>query len=292
MLVRRDKAVAVSLARRIIDPISEYVKIAPKHLGVGLYQHSVNEKRLDEMLDLVVRECVSNVGVDVNVASLQVLQRVSGLNKKTAANIIKYRQENGNIKSREELKNVSGIGPKCFEQCAGFLYIYDSRECDAPVRKKSKLTKQYNPLDATPVHPESYKIAEKILEHAGADLTHIGQSCLSQMLANIEQQIREQDPEWAIVWELLSNPFVRKNAPVLVTTVLEMKSLKEGDLLDGIVRNHASFGIFVDIGVGFNALVHSSTLQSVVPEARVNSSVKVRVTHVDMARRRVGVIFV
>uniref|UniRef100_A0A0R3RUL7 YqgFc domain-containing protein n=1 Tax=Elaeophora elaphi TaxID=1147741 RepID=A0A0R3RUL7_9BILA len=292
---------AVSLARRIIDPISEYVKIAPKHLGVGLYQHSVNEKRLDEMLDIVVRECVSNVGVDVNVASLQVLQRVSGLNKKTAANIIKYRQDNGSIKSREELKNINGIGPKCFEQCSGFLYVYNSNELDAPETKKAKLATEYNPLDATPVHPESYEIAEQllvssrvyyfvkeidifyslfcklypflkseILKYAGADLTHIGQDCLFQMLAAIEPQIREQGPEWVMVWELLSNPFIRRNAPVLMTNVLEMKSLKLDDIVGGIVRNHTNFGIFIDVGLGFNVLAHSSTLPSIVPEVKVS----------------------
>uniref|UniRef100_A0AAF5PG24 S1 RNA-binding domain-containing protein n=1 Tax=Wuchereria bancrofti TaxID=6293 RepID=A0AAF5PG24_WUCBA len=281
---------AVSLARRIIDPISEYVKIAPKHLGVGLYQHSVNEKRLDEMLDIVVRECVSNVGVDVNVASLQVLQRVSGLNKKTAANIIKYRQDNGGIKSREELKKINGIGPKCFEHCAGFLYVYNGKRLNAPVKKKVKLSEEYNPLDATPVHPESYQIAKQILEYAGADLTYIGQNNLYQMLAVIEQRIRERGPEWLSVWELLSNPFVRKNAPVLLTNVLEMKSLKVGDILEGVIRNHANFGIFIDIGVGFNALAHSSTLLSVVPE--VNSSVKVRITAIEMDRRRIGVVLV
>ncbi|VDK84378.1 unnamed protein product [Litomosoides sigmodontis] len=261
---------AVSLARRVIDPISEYVKIAPKHLGIGLYQHSVNEKRLDEMLDIVVRECVSNVGVDVNVASLQLLQRVSGLNKKRAANIIKYRQDNGSIKSREELKDINGIGPKCFEHCAGFLYVYESKELNEPVRKKAKPATEYNPLDATPVHPESYKIAKQILQYAGADLLHIGHNCLFQMLTTIEQRIREQGPEWVMVWELLSNPFVRKNAPVLLTDVLEMKSLKVGDILDGTVRNHASFGIFIDIGAGFSALAHSSTLPSLVPEDLVD----------------------
>uniref|UniRef100_A0A8R1XV83 S1 motif domain-containing protein n=1 Tax=Onchocerca volvulus TaxID=6282 RepID=A0A8R1XV83_ONCVO len=283
--------ITVSLARRVIDPISEYVKIAPKHLGVGLYQHSVNEKRLDEMLDIVVRECVSSVGVDVNIASLQLLQRVSGLNKNTAANIIKYRQNNGGIKSREELKNIKGIGPKCFEQCAGFLHVYNvnnDKGWDALVRKKAKLAVDYNPLDATSVHPESYKIAKQllvsafvcyivketdtfyyllwILECAGADLTHIGQNCLFQMLAVIEEQIREQGPEWIVVWELLSNPFVRKNGPMLLTNVLEMKSLKVGDVLEGIVRNHASFGIFIDLGIGYDALAHSSTLLSVVPQ--------------------------
>ncbi|KAM3726785.1 S1 RNA-binding domain-containing protein [Dirofilaria immitis] len=281
---------AVSLARRIIDPISEYVKIAPKHLGVGLYQHSVNERRLDEMLDIVVRECVSNVGVDVNIASLQVLQRISGLNKKTAANIIKYRQDNGGIKSREELKNINGIGPKCFEQCAGFLHVYNDRRWDAPVRKRAKLAVEYNPLDATPVHPESYKIAKQILELAGADLTYIGQNCLFHMLAMVEERIKEQGPEWVVVWELLSNPFVRRNAPVLLTNVLEMKSLKVGDILEGIVRNHANFGIFIDIGVGFDALAHSSTLSSIVPE--VNSTVKVQITRLDMGRRRIAFILV
>ncbi|VDN01004.1 unnamed protein product [Thelazia callipaeda] len=285
---------AVSLARRVIDPISEYVKIAPKHLGIGLYQHSVNEKRLNEMLDIVVRECVSNVGVDVNVASLQVLQKVSGLNKRTAASIIKYRQDNGLIKSREELKCINGIGLKCFEQCAGFLYVYEPNKPYEIVRKKAKLSANYNPLDATRVHPESYEIAMQLLKYANIDLSYVGQACFPKMLSKIEQQVQKKDQKWSMVWELLVHPFVRKNSPKLLTSVLEMKSLKKGDILEGVVRNYVQFGIFIDIGINFNALAHSSTFSSVLPEllvgGYVNSTVKVKITDIDINKRRINVI--
>ncbi|VDK28517.1 unnamed protein product [Gongylonema pulchrum] len=306
---------AVSLARRIIDPVSEYVKIAPKHLGVGLYQHSVNEKRLDDMLDIVVRECVSNVGVDVNVAPMQVLQKVAGLNKRTAANIINCRQVNGPIRSREQLKQIKGIGQKCFEQCAGFLNVYNAKEPAAPSKKKRKLDCEFNPLDATPVHPESYNIAKQlkasfshqsfsiyctslaqkrknhlILEIAGADVTYIGRSVLPEMLATVEAEIRKRGPEWVVVWDLLANPFTRKNAPKLLTEMVEVKSLKEGDVLEGVVRNHAQFGIFIDIGVGFDALAHSSTLSAMIPE--VNATVKVRISQMNLERKRISVVLI
>uniref|UniRef100_A0A915C6Y8 S1 motif domain-containing protein n=2 Tax=Parascaris univalens TaxID=6257 RepID=A0A915C6Y8_PARUN len=284
---------AVSLARRVIDPISEYVKIAPKHLGVGSYQHSLNEKRLDEMLDVVVRECVSSVGVDVNVASLQLLQKVSGLNKKTAAGILKYRQENGRINNREVLKQISGIGPKSFEQCAGFLFVYDDvSSTNEPVKKKRKVALSFerNALDSTPVHPESYSVARQMLSLAGCELSEIGTEVAERKLLSVEKEIRTRGTEWILVWELLTRPVLTCNPPQLLTDVCEMSSLHLGQVLNGVVTNHAQFGVFVDVGVGFNALAHHSSLPPIPPP--VNASVKVRVVNLDLERHRMGVVIV
>ncbi|KHN81361.1 S1 RNA-binding domain-containing protein 1 [Toxocara canis] len=283
---------AVSLARRVIDPISEYVKIAPKHLGVGSYQHSVNEKRLDEMLDIVVRECVSSVGVNVNVASVQLLQKVSGLNKKTAANILKYRQENGKIVNREVLKEITGIGPRSFEQCAGFLFIYDDDALSGkePIKKKRKVTQTYerNPLDSTAVHPESYHTAKEMISLAGCELSQIGTEVLETKLLSMENEIRNRGAEWILVWELLTRPVLKCNPPQLLTGVLEMNSLHVGQVVNGVISNHAQFGVFVDIGVGFNALAHHTTLPPVPPP--VNAAVRVKITNLELQRRRIAVV--
>ncbi|KAE9418536.1 hypothetical protein Angca_007511, partial [Angiostrongylus cantonensis] len=153
---------AVSIGRRLIDPMGEYVKIDPKHLGMGMYQHSVNQKKLSEALSLVVRECVSMRGVDVNVASVQLLEKVCGLNKKTAAGIVALREQMGRIRSREDIKKVKGLGTKSYEQCAGFLTVNIDSEYSVggPIAKKRKLT--IEPLDRTIVHPSQYDIARKL----------------------------------------------------------------------------------------------------------------------------------
>lgn len=287
---------AVSLARRVIDPISEYVKIPPRSLGVGLYQHSVNEKRLDEMLDIVVRECVSTVGVDVNVASLQLLQKVSGLNKKSAANIIEYRRTKGRILNRETITKIKGIGPKSFEQSAGFLFVYNdgngesSNESEAPKKKKKKLDSTYNPLDSTRVHPESYHLARKLATVAGLNIDDISSETSKAKLISIEDSLRKGEQELIPVWELLCLPSFISNPPLLMTSMRTMASLKEDEILDGVIMNHAQFGVFIDVGVGFNALAHHSKLPPLVPS--VNARVRVKVISLELDRHRIGVVIV
>ncbi|MFH4984101.1 hypothetical protein AB6A40_010810, partial [Gnathostoma spinigerum] len=276
-----------SLARRIIDPISEYVKIAPKHLGVGSYQHSVNEKRLDDMLDIVVRECVSTVGVDVNVASPQLLQKVSGLNKKTVDVIVKYRQSKGRIASRDVIRNMKGIGPKTFEQCAGFLFVYNECGAEEPPKKRKKSETNWNPLDSTAVHPESYKIAEEILSLRGLSPHDVNGERMNT-LNGLEHEMKERGHEWITVWELLTRPVVVTNPPRLLTEAKTISDLQQGDIVEGVVMNHAQFGLFIDVGIGFNVLAHHSSLPPEVPQ--VNDTVKVKIQSIDLARKRVSVI--
>ncbi|VDD90272.1 unnamed protein product [Enterobius vermicularis] len=270
---------AVSIARRVLDPISEYVKIPPESLGVGSYQHSVNAKLLREMLDQVVKECVSNVGVDINVASSQVLEKVAGLNKKTVSNIIKYREENGRILSRKVLQGINGIGPKTFQQCAGFLYIFNENSGLTPVKKKRRLTEVYNPLDATPVHPESYNTAEKIIATINADINDVNTSTFKSKLLKCKSQFENAGAEYLLVWELLCRPTLKE--------VFTVSSIEPGQVVEGTVSNHTQFGTFIDIGIGFAGLLHVSEYRNGTPP-KVNSRIKVRVKNVDLAARRVG----
>ncbi len=247
---------AVSIARRLQDPLAELVKIDPKSIGVGQYQHDMPEKRLSETLDGVVEDCVNAVGVDVNTASAPLLARVSGLNAGVAANVVKYREENGAFTSRKQLLKVPKLGAKAFEQCAGFLRVPESRDV----------------LDNTGVHPESYKAAEKLLEICGYTKSDVAAGSLGHLMERLHGYGEERAAAacgvglptlFDVAKELKSpgrDPRDELPAPVLRTDVLEIKDLKPGMELRGTVRNVIDFGAFVDIGVHQDGLVHISEI--------------------------------
>ena len=248
---------AVSIARRLQDPLAELVKIDPKAIGVGQYQHDMPPKRLDEALNGVVEDCVNAVGVDVNTASPSLLQRVAGLNATTAKNVVAYREENGPFTSRKQILKVPKLGPKAFEQCAGFLRVPESR----------------NVLDHTGVHPESYGAAEALLTLCGYGLSDVKAGGLDGLRERVAAYGEEKAAEACgvgvptlrdIVGELMKpgrDPRDELPRPILRTDVLEMKDLKPGMELTGTVRNVIDFGVFVDIGVHQDGLVHISQLR-------------------------------
>ena len=247
---------AVSIARRLQDPLAELVKIDPKAIGVGQYQHDMPQARLDETLSGVVEDCVNAVGVDLNTASAPLLARVAGLNNTTAKNIVKYREENGAFTTRKQVLKVPKLGPKAFEQCAGFLRVPESQ----------------NVLDNTGVHPESYAAAGKLLELTGYGLDDVKAGTLSELKDRLAGCGEEQAAETCgvgvptlrdIAAELLKpgrDPRDELPRPILRTDVMEMKDLKPGMELTGTVRNVIDFGVFVDIGVHQDGLVHISQL--------------------------------
>ena len=280
---------AVSIARRLQDPLAELVKIDPKAIGVGQYQHDMPQKRLDEALGGVVEDCVNAVGVDVNTASVSLLQQVSGLTATTAKNVVAYREENGAFTSRAQLKKVPKLGPKAFEQCAGFLRIPESREV----------------LDNTGVHPESYKATETLLEMCGytkKDVAAGNLSALTERFEALDPAVLQQSCNAGMptledaVKELLKpgrDPRDDLPAPILRTDVLEMKDLKPGMVLSGTVRNVIDFGVFVDIGVHQDGLVHisqvcSRKLHHPSEVVQVGDVVKVAVLDVDLDRKRIS----
>lgn len=244
---------AVSIARRLQDPLAELVKIDPKSVGVGQYQHDVSQKRLEERLDFVVETAVNQVGVNVNTASAQLLQHVAGLNKTTANNVIAYREENGRFESRAQLKKVPRLGPKAYEQSVGFMRIVDGK----------------NVLDNTGIHPETYKEAKEILELAGVTLKDVGSMKAKKALEQLDQAELMQatglgKETLKDMLQALSTPGrdLRDEmpAPLLRTDVLSMEDLQAGMELEGTVRNVVDFGAFVDIGVKQDGLVHISKL--------------------------------
>ena len=249
---------AVSIARRLQDPLAELVKIDPKAIGVGQYQHDMPQARLGEALDGVVEDCVNAVGVDVNTASPSLLRRVSGLNAATAKNLVLYREEHGAFTARKQILNVPKLGPKAFEQCAGFLRVPESK----------------NVLDNTAVHPESYAAAEKLLSLCGCDLSSVRAGALSDLRDRVSAYGESAAAEACgvglptlrdVVEELMKpgrDPRDELPKPILRTDVLEMKDLKPGMELTGTVRNVIDFGVFVDIGVHQDGLVHISQLNT------------------------------
>ena len=280
---------AVSIARRLQDPLAELVKIDPKSIGVGQYQHDMPQKRLDEALGGVVEDCVNAVGVDLNTASVSLLQQVSGLTSTTAKNIVTYREENGAFTSRSQLKKVPKLGPKAFQQCAGFLRVPESKEI----------------LDNTGVHPESYGAAEKLLQLCGYTKSEVATGALEELSARLEKYGTEAAAEACqvgvptledVVKELLKpgrDPRDDLPAPILRTDVLEMKDLKPGMVLSGTVRNVIDFGVFVDIGVHQDGLVHISQVSDrrvrhPSEVLQVGDIVKVMVLEVDEKRKRIG----
>ena len=278
---------AVSIARRLQDPLAELVKIDPKSIGVGQYQHDMNQKKLSEALGNVVEDCVNSVGVDLNTASASLLEYVSGVSKAIAKNIVAYREENGRFESRRELLKVAKLGPKAFEQCAGFMRITGGK----------------NPLDGTSVHPESYKAAEKLLKKQGFSLEDISGGKLTGLSLTIKDYARlAKELEIGeitlrdIVKELEKpgrDPRDEMPKPILRSDVLEMKDLKEGMILKGTVRNVIDFGAFVDIGVHQDGLVHISKLtdkkfvKHPLDVVSVGDVVEVKVLSVDMQKKRI-----
>lgn len=279
---------AVSIARRLQDPLAELVKIEPKSIGVGQYQHDMNQKKLTQALSGVVEDCVNKVGVDLNTASAPLLSYISGISGTIAKNIVAYREENGSFHSRKELLKVAKLGPKAFEQCAGFMRINEGN----------------NPLDGTSVHPESYEAAGKLLKKQGFALADIRGGKLVGLSLTIRDYKRLAEELGIgeitlrdIVKELEKpgrDPRDEMPKPILRTDVLDMKDLKEGMILKGTVRNVIDFGVFVDIGVHQDGLVHISEItdkkfiKHPLEAVSVGDIVDVKVLSVDMKKKRIA----
>ena len=278
---------AASIARRLQDPLAELVKIDPKSIGVGQYQHDMNQKKLGEALTGVVEDCVNKVGVDLNTASASLLEYVSGISKVIAKNIVAYREENGRFTDRKQLLKVAKLGPKAFEQCAGFMRIQGGK----------------NPLDATSVHPESYEAATNLLEKLGyslKDITSQGLIGLSMLAKNRAKLATELGIGEVTLDDIIKelekparDPRDEMPKPILRTDVLEMKDLTEGMVLKGTVRNVIDFGAFVDIGVHQDGLVHISQITNKkfikhpLEVVSVGDVVEVKVLSVDLDRKRI-----
>ena len=278
---------AVSIARRLQDPLAELVKIDPKSIGVGQYQHDMNQKNLGQALEGVVEDCVNNVGVDLNTASASLLEYISGITKTVAKNIVAYREENGGFHNRRELLKVPKLGPKAFEQCAGFLRIRGGE----------------NPLDATSVHPESYGAAEALLSRLGYQIKELSEcglqgigrkigdyGRLSQELSIGELTLRDMVKE---LEKPARDPREEMPKPILRTDVLDIKDLKPGMILRGTVRNVIDFGAFVDIGVHQDGLVHISQMtdryiRHPLEAVSVGDIVEVKVLDVNLEKKRIG----
>lgn len=276
---------AASIARRLQDPLAELVKIDPKSIGVGQYQHDMNQKKLGETLTGVVEDCVNHVGVDLNTASAPLLEYISGITKTIAKNIVAYREENGRFKSRAELLKVNKLGPKAFEQCAGF----------------TRITEGSNPLDATSVHPESYQAATSLLEKLGYQLSEVagGIKGISKKATDKKRLAEELGIGEITLEDILKelekparDPRDEMPKPILRTDVMEIKDLQPGMVLKGTVRNVIDFGVFVDIGVHQDGLVHISQIteryiKHPLEAVSVGDIVKVKVMSVDLNKKRI-----
>ena len=280
---------AVSIGRRLMDPLAELVKIDPKAVGVGQYQHDMPQKRLNETLDGVVEDCVNSVGVDLNTASAPLLARVAGITNATAKNIVAWREEEGAFTSRAQLKKVKGLGPKAFEQCAGFLRLPGAK----------------NPLDATAVHPESYPAAKGLLEACGCDAKEIGTDAMQSLPVRVKSRgtkalceaLGVGEPTLMDIVSELCKPGrdVRDSLPkpLLRSDVMGLEDLKPGMELKGTVRNVIDFGAFVDIGVHQDGLVHVSQISDKFIKnprdaLKVGDVVQVKVLSVDTAKKRIA----
>ena len=278
---------AASIARRLQDPLAELVKIDPKSIGVGQYQHDMNQKKLGESLNGVVEDCVNKVGVDLNTASAPLLSYISGISSTVAKNIVAYREENGRFLDRRSLLKVAKLGPKAFEQCAGFMRIQGGK----------------NPLDATGVHPESYDAAEKLLQKQGftlEDITHGNLSGLSKTIKDYKELAEELGVGEITLRDIVKelekparDPREEMPKPILRTDVMDMKDLKEGMILKGTVRNVIDFGVFVDIGVHQDGLVHISQItdryiKHPLEAVSVGDIVDVKVLSVDLKKKRIA----
>ena len=276
---------AASIARRLQDPLAELVKIDPKAIGVGQYQHDMNQKKLGEALNGVVEDSVKKVGVDLNTASASLLEYISGISKAIAKNIVAYREENGRFSNRRELLKVAKLGPKAFEQCAGFMRILGGK----------------NPLDATSVHPESYDAVEKLFAQQGftvKDYFENGHKAI--FIKDYEKTAKELGIGEITLHDIVKelgrpgrDPREDMPKPILRSDVLDMKDLKEGMVLKGTVRNVIDFGAFVDIGVHQDGLVHISQISDKfikhpLEVVSVGDVVDVRVISVDLNKKRIG----
>lgn len=280
---------AISIGRRLQDPLAELVKIDPKAIGVGQYQHDVSQKRLEESLNGVVEDSVNKVGVDLNTATPSLLTHISGINTSIADNIVAYREENGEFKTRKELLKVKRLGQKAFEQCAGFLRVMESD----------------NPLDNTSVHPESYDVAKKLIEVLGYTIDDLKNKNLKDIekrteekgISNLAKQLQVGEPTLKdIIKELQKpgrDPREDMPKPILKTGVIDLKDLKPGMTLMGTVRNVSDFGAFVDIGVHQDGLVHKSQMadrfvKHPLDVVKVGDIIKVRILEVDEKRKRIS----
>lgn len=278
---------AVSIARRLQDPLAELVKIDPKSIGVGQYQHDMNQKKLGESLGGVVESCVNNVGVDLNTASASLLAYVSGISDSVSKNILEYREENGKFNQRKDLLKVKKLGPKAYEQCAGFLRISDGK----------------NILDNTSVHPESYDVVEKLILKAGFTLNDVKNKNikdLAKKILNIDEMAKELNVGVPTLVDIINeiekpgrDPREDMPPPILRSDVLSMEDLKDGMILQGTVRNVIDFGAFVDIGVHQDGLVHISQLSDKfikhpLEAVSVGDIVKVKVISVDINKKRIS----
>ena len=275
---------AASIARRLQDPLAELVKIDPKAIGVGQYQHDMNQKKLSEMLDGTVEDCVNRVGVDLNTASASLLEYVSGITKVIAKNIVAYREANGRFDNRKQLLKVPKLGPKAYEQCAGFLRISDGSQ----------------PLDRTGVHPESYEAVRQLLDRMQIPLEQLREGAVTLEVKDYKKLADELSIGELTLRDIVKelqrpgrDPREDMPKPVLRTDVLEMKDLKEGMILKGTVRNVIDFGVFVDIGVHQDGLVHISQLTNKkfvrhpLEVVSVGDVVDVKVMSVDVSKKRI-----
>lgn len=280
---------AISIGRRLQDPLAELVKIDPKAIGVGQYQHDVTQKKLDESLAGIVEDCVNNVGVDLNIATPSLLSYISGINASIAKNIVDYREENGKFKSRKELLKVKRLGQKVYEQCAGFLRVMESKEA----------------LDNTSVHPESYKVAKELIKTLGyteedlknGKLVDIDERVKAKGISNLAKELEVGEPTLNdIIKEIKKpgrDPREELPKPIFKSGVIEMKDLKPGMILMGTVRNVSDFGAFVDIGVHQDGLVHKSQMADKFVKhpldiVKVGDIVEVRILDVDLKRKRIS----
>ncbi|MDU2657657.1 MAG: RNA-binding transcriptional accessory protein Tex [Clostridium perfringens] len=280
---------AISIGRRLQDPLAELVKIDPKAIGVGQYQHDVTQKKLDESLAGIVEDCVNNVGVDLNIATPSLLSYISGINASIAKNIVDYREENGKFKSRKELLKVKRLGQKAYEQCAGFLRVMESKEA----------------LDNTSVHPESYKVAKELIKTLGyteedlknGKLVDIDERVKAKGISNLAKELEVGESTLNdIIKEIKKpgrDPREELPKPIFKSGVIEMKDLKPGMILMGTVRNVSDFGAFVDIGVHQDGLVHKSQMadrfvKHPLDIVKVGDVVEVRILDVDLKRKRIS----
>lgn len=280
---------AISIARRLQDPLAELVKIDPKSIGVGQYQHDLNKKRLEEVLSGVVEDAVNSVGVDLNTASYSLLEHVAGISKTIAKNIIEYREENGDFTSRAQIKKVKRLGPQAFTQCAGFLRIVNSK----------------NPLDNTSVHPETYDVCKKLLEKLGYSLEDIKNKNINDIddkvsSIGIDSLSKELEVGIVTLKDIISeikkpgrDPREEGIKPVLRTDVLKIEDIKEGMILKGTVRNVVDFGAFVDIGIKNDGLVHKSQMSNKYVKdpmtiVTVGDVIDVKVIGIDLKTQKVS----